>query len=135
MIFKPYHIPMIRSGSKTATRREWKESYAGPTVGSIQMAAAKQMVPDAADHNSPMLLTDDDCDCYIRITDRYRQPLGEMTDVDAQKEGDYDDLDEFRDGYERVYGDGSWNPEKVVTVVEFEYVGGERPTEQTTLKQ
>lgn len=110
MLFKEYHIPMIRSGSKTVTRREWDENYPGPNVGTV--VAAK----------TDMLKPDDECDCFIRIVGKYEQPLGEMTDADAQKEGDYETMDEFREAYEDVYGEGSWVPGKVVTVVEFEYL-------------
>jgi hypothetical protein len=111
MLFKDYHIPMIRSGSKTVTRREWAENYAGPNVGSVIAATTELFVPK------------EESDCFIEITDRYRQPLGDMADEDAQAEGDYDDLEEFVDAYEAVYGDGAWDPEKVVDVVGFRYVG------------
>jgi len=121
MLFKDYHVPQIRSGEKTVTRREWSENYAGPSIGTVVAATTE------------LFVSDEDADCYIRITDRYRQSLGEMTDDDAQAEGDYGDLAAFRDGYERVYGEGAWDPEKVVDVVEFEYVGRSRPTEQETL--
>lgn len=123
MLFKDYHLPQIRSGSKTVTRREWSENYARPNVGSVQIASDE------------LFTSDEEADCYIRILDLYDQPLGEMDDADARAEGDYDCLAEFREGYEDVYGDGAWDPEKVVTVVEFEYVGRERPseTEQQTL--
>lgn len=118
MLFKDYHLPMIRSGSKTVTRREWADNYSRPNVGSVQIAS------DA------MFTSDDEADCYIRILDVYDQALGEMEDSDARAEGDYGSLEEFREGYEQVYGGGSWDPEKVVAVVEFEYVGRERPSEQ-----
>lgn len=121
MLFKDYHIPMIRSGSKTVTRREWDGRQAVP--GNVYQATSPAMNPDAP----PIFIGHDDCDCYIRATDVYEQPLGEMTDADARAEGDYDDLDGFRQGYERVYGEGSWDPEKVVWVVGFEYVGESRP--------
>ena len=120
MLFKDYHIPMIRSGSKTVTRREWAENYNPPRVGSIQIASDE------------MFTTDEDADCYIRILDVYDQPLGAMTDDDAQNEGDYETVEEFIDGYEKVYGQDSWDPEKTVTVVEFEYVGRERPKKEAT---
>lgn len=51
-------------------------------------------------------------------------------DEDARKEGDYENMDEFREGYAKVYGEDAWDPEKVVAVVEFEHVGRERPTEE-----
>jgi len=90
------------------------------------MAAASCMVPDDAEHNSPMLLSSEDCTCFIRICDHWQEPLGDITDADARAEGDYSDVREFRRGYEKVYGEGSWDAEKVVDVVEFKYVGKER---------
>lgn len=117
MLFKDYHLPMIRSGSKTVTRREWAENYNQPNEGTVHIASDE------------MFKSDDEADCYIRILEVYDQPLGDMTDEDARREGDYEDMDDFREGYERVYGDGAWDPEKVVTVVEFEYVGTEREDE------
>jgi len=124
MLFKDYHIPMIRSGSKTVTRREWSEDYHPPNEGSVVAAT------------TDLFTRDEDADCYIRIRSIYDQPLGDMSDEDAQSEGDYESMSEFREGYEKVYGDGAWNPDKVVTVVEFDYVGCERPDarpDQTTL--
>lgn len=115
MLFKEYHISQIRSGEKTATRREWKDNYPRPTVGSVQIASTEMFCPD------------EEANCYIRILDVYDQPLGAVTDAAAQAEGGYADLEAFRAGYEDVYGDGAWDPEKEVTVVEFEYVGRERP--------
>lgn len=116
MLFKEHHIQMIRSGSKTATRREWERRQAVP--GNVHIAATEMFTSHEA------------ADCYIRVTDVYEQALGEMSGADAQSEGDYDDLDEFGNGYERVYGEGAWDPDKVVYVVEFEYVGRERPDQQ-----
>jgi|GEM_PF-942761 len=123
MLFKPYHLPMIRSGSKTQTRREWADNYAGPNVGTVVAAKTDLLKPD------------DECDCFIRVLDTREEPLGEVTDEDARAEGDYDDLAEFREGYEKVYGEDAWDPETVVTVVEFEYVGRERPNPQATLSE
>lgn len=117
MLFKDYHIPQIRAGEKTVTRREWDENYSGPNIGSVVAATTELFVPD------------EDADCYIRVTDKDAQPLSSMTDADARKEGAYEDLAAFREGYEKVYGNGAWDPEKVVTVVEFEYVGRVRPEE------
>lgn len=119
MLFKDYHIELIREGEKTVTRREWDANYSTPNVDSVHIASTE------------MFESDEDADCYIRIFDVYEQPLGEMTDGDAQREGDYETIEEFREGYERVYGDGAWNPEKTVWVVEFEYAGSYRPSERT----
>lgn len=114
MLFKPYHIEQIRDGRKTATRREWSEDYNAPNVGSVIPATTKLFVPD------------NETDCYIRIVDHHRERLGDLTDADAQKEGDYETVAEFREGYRRVYGYGAWDPDKTVDVVEFEYVGRSR---------
>ena len=119
MLFKDYHIDQIRDGEKTVTRREWEHRQVKP--GGVYIAATE------------MFVSDDEADCYVRVTDVYEQPLGDMDDEDARREGDYETLEEFRDGYERVYAEGSWDPEKVVWVVEFEYVGRSRPEEQTKL--
>lgn len=113
MLFRDYHLPMIRSGSKTVTRREWNRRQVVP--GNVYIASDK------------MFTSDEEADCYIRVLEVHKQALREMTDEDARREGDYEDLAEFREGYERVYGEGSWDPEKVVTVVEFEYIGTTRP--------
>lgn len=119
MLFKDYHIPMIRSGSKTQTRREWADNYHGPKVGTVVAATTELFVPK------------EEADCFIRITDRYTQLLGRMTDSEARKEGDYEDLEDFIEGYERVYGEGAWQGGmKEVDVVEFEYVGRELPKEE-----
>jgi hypothetical protein len=112
MLFKPYHIEQIRSLQKTATRREWDRRQVKP--GNIYIAATE------------MFTSDEEANCYIKVDDVYQQPLGEMTDEDAQKEGVYETLEEFKEGYEKVYGEGSWDPEKVVYVVEFEYWGCRR---------
>ena len=117
MLFKDYHLPMIRSGSKTVTRREWDDNYGRPNVGSVHIASDE------------IFTSHDEADCYIRILDVYDQPLEEMTDADAREEGDYESLAEFIGGYKKVYGEDAWDAEKVVTVVEFEYVGEERPEE------
>lgn len=114
MLFKPKHIPMIRTGSKTATRREWAENYHPPNVETVVAATTE------------LFVSDDEATCFIRVIDVFEQQLGDMTDAEAQAEGDYADLEQFRAGYEDVYGDGAWDSEKVVTVVQFEYVGWER---------
>jgi len=121
MLFKDYHIPMIRSGSKSVTRREWADNYPGPNVGTV--VAAK----------TDMLKPDDKCDCFIRVTGRREERLGDITEASARREGDYDSVEDFRSGYEEVYGAGSWNADKVVDVIEFEYVGNSRPREDEQL--
>lgn len=119
MLFQEEHIGQIREGEKTATRRDWAENYNRPSEGSIRMASTKMFQKDA------------NCDCYIRVTDVYQEPLGEMTEEDATKEGGYS-LEEFREVWKEI--NGEWDPELVVDVVEFEYVGLTRPEHQEKLR-
>jgi hypothetical protein len=113
MLFKDRHIEQIRTGEKTVTRREWAENYHGPTVGSVVAAKTDLFTPNS------------DCDCFIRIVDKREERLGDITEASARREGDYESVAEFREGYEDVYGPDAWGPEKVVTVVRFQYVGTE----------
>lgn len=115
LLFKPHHIEQIRAGEKTVTRRVWAENYARPNVGSVQAAV------------TDMFTTLDEADCFIGIADIRQEPLGEMSDADAQKEGDYESVAEFREAWEDINGEGSWDPEQVVDVVAFEYIGRRHP--------
>jgi uncharacterized protein YhfF len=117
LLFQPEHVESIRAGTKTATRRDWAEAYGRPAVGSVRMAVTEPFT------------SDDECDCYIAIEDVYRQPLGAMDEADARAEGGYT-LAEFRDAWREINGDGAWNGETVVDVIEFRYVGRRRPTER-----
>lgn len=114
MLFKPRHIEKIRNGTKTATRRDWKDGHARPNVGAIHMAQTE------------MFTSIEECDCFIRIDDVYEERLGDMTAEDARKEGGYT-LDDFREAWEQINGEGSFDPDQVVDVVEFTYVGREHP--------
>jgi len=60
----------------------------------------------------------------ILITAVYWEPLGSMTTADAQAEG-YATVAEYRAEWERINGPGSWDPDKWVWVVNFEYIGGD----------
>jgi len=59
----------------------------------------------------------------IRVNSLYQQPLGEMTQQDALKEG-YTILRDFRLEWEDLYG--RWDPQQTVWVVEFTYIGLDR---------
>lgn len=112
LLFMDEHIPKIRSGEKTATRRLWDEDYNRPNEGTIQMAITELLTPEA------------ECDCFIRIEEVYRQPLGEMEAADFEIEGGYS-----REEFEQLWRhlNGAWDDGQVVDVVEFEYVGRDRP--------
>ncbi len=114
ILFRPRHVEAIRDGRKTATRRLWADTYPRPRDGSVRAAVTELFTPL------------EEATCFIRITNVYREPLGEMTPEDARKEGGYD-LDEFRAAWEEINGEGSWDPDQVVDVVEFEYVGRHPP--------
>lgn len=116
ILFKDRHIDAIRNGTKTATRRDWADNYARPSPGDIRMAVTEMFTPE------------EECDCFIRVTDVYQQPLGEMTEEDAQKEGGYEMAD-FIEAWEEI--NGEWDPDLEVDVVEFEYVDEDRPGEQS----
>lgn len=105
MLFKPEHIEMIRRGEKTATRRDWKRLMV--KIGGVYSAKTRLFQPNS------------ECDVFVRVVKLYRQPLGEMTEEDALKEGGYT-IEEFI----RVWKDinGWWDPYHVVWVVEFEKV-------------
>ena len=106
MIFQPEHIDQIRTGEKTVTRRRWRRKMA--SEGNVYMATTS------------LYTSHTDADCYIRVTDVYDEPLGELTPEHADREGGYT-VDEFEALWCEIYDE--WNPADVVTVVEFEYVG------------
>lgn len=114
LLFQPEHIEAVREGQKTATRRDWSDNYARPSPGDVRMAVTE------------MFTSDEECTCYIRVTDVYQEALSAMTAADAEKEGDYD-MESFREAWVEI--NDEWNPDLVVDVVEFEYIGRERPTE------
>ena len=103
MLFKPEHISMIKTGSKTATRRLWKKPHVKP--GGVYHAQVTMFQPKK------------ESSTFIRVTAVYQQKLGDMTKKDAYKEGGYT-LEEFK----RVFEDITktvWDDNLVVWVVEF----------------
>lgn len=117
ILFKPRHIPLIRNGAKTVTRRDWDENYPRPNVGSVRAAVTEMFTPR------------EECNCWIRILDVYQEPLGEMDQEDARKEGGYT-LADFEQAWREINGD--YDPDQVVDVVEFEYVDREPPEADAT---
>lgn len=106
MLFKPEHIKMIEDGNKTATRRIWERWHI--KVGGIYPAQVRMYQPKI---ECPL----------IRVNNRYLQALGDMTEKDADKEGGYT-LNQFIKRFEEITK-RTWEPELVVYVGEFEYVG------------
>ena len=107
MLFLPEHIKMIKTGIKTATRRQWKKVRV--KIGGVY-PAQKQMFQ----HRS-------DCDVFFKVKNLYQQTLGRMTDEDYKKEGNYTEL-QYIQLWKLITGD--YNPLEIVWVVEFEKVKG-----------
>lgn len=101
MLFKPYHVPLIKRRQKTETRRIWPH---GPRVreGSIHQGKTKMMTTRHFGH--------------LRILKLWRQKLGDMTEEDAHAEG-CQTLAEYREVWERI--NGSWDPSLEVYAVRF----------------
>lgn len=73
LLFKPEHVIPIDSGTKTETRRFWKKQRV--TVGSIQKAKTEMLSKDYF--------------ALLKINEVYRQPLTEISEESAQREGGY----------------------------------------------
>jgi uncharacterized protein YhfF len=120
MIFQREHREQVRSGEKTMTRRRWDENDQ-VTAGKTYRATLGGNVEQG------MFTKREDCDCFIRVNDVYRERLGDMSESDAAREGDYS-LAEFRDVWRDIHG--QWNPDEQVWVVAFEYAGDQDPRER-----
>jgi len=121
MIFQQHHRKQIRTGEKTMTRRGWDDNQVTP--GKTYRATIGGNVDQG------MFEPRETCNCFIRVTDAYEQPLGKMDETDADREGGYT-LSEFRETWEDINGEGSWDDSKEVWVVEFEYAGDSDPRER-----
>lgn len=106
MLFQPDHIVKIENGKKTVTRRLWKRWHV--KIGGTYPAQKYMYQPRA---ECPL----------IHCEDRYLQPLGDMTEEDADKEGGYT-LEEYRNLWEEINGVPFLN-RQVVYVIEFQYAG------------
>jgi len=99
MMFNKDLLEMVLSGRKTQTRRRHKH---------LLKEKQKYVVKRNWYKNT---------EYYIQIKKVYPQKLGDVSEEEAIKEG-FSGLDEFRDVWIRI--NGSWDPEMVVTVYEFE---------------
>lgn len=99
-LFKRKHIELIKQGRKTQTRRvhkaEWK-------IGRCYTIRDRYFTKGEG---------------QIMVTRKFKQRLGDVSEVDVRKEG-YHNLAEFQKAWEEIHGEGSWNPTQVVTVYEF----------------
>ena len=105
ILFKKSFIDKIISGEKTATRRPRRPMVKPGGVYHIRVGFYTHL-PDR-----------------FRVLKRFQQRLGDMGHDDALKEG-FSCLDEFRAEWEGIYR--AFDPDQVVWVVEFEYLGPDR---------
>jgi len=101
MLFKRHHIRKILEDRKTQTRRTSRYKY---KIGS-RYSIRDRWFGEPQGH--------------VIIKRRFEQRLGEISLEDVRKEG-YDSLEEFRKAWIEI--NGSWDPEKIVTVYEFKRV-------------
>jgi len=101
MIFSEEHIRLILEGKKTQTRRRHIHVLKVGRVYRIQRNWYEWT------------------DIRIIITRAFQQRLGDISEEDARREGGYT-LEEFRSVWEEI--NGSWDPQEVVWVYEFEYM-------------
>jgi len=102
LLFKKQFISKIREGEKTQTRRLKKPNIKIGKTYSLR-SSYRSVLPE-----------------NILITDIFQQYLGEISQEDVSKEG-FDSLNMFINIWREIYG--SFNPEELIWVVEFQYVG------------
>lgn len=109
MLFKPEHIEMIVAGTKTETRRMWKDL---PRCHVESVHQVKRLI-FTKDHFG-----------YIFIWRIQRDHLNDITEEGAKKEGGYT-REEYLNLFHRIYPKAGDNPE--VWVVSFKYIGLSKP--------
>lgn len=92
---------MILECTKTTTRRNWSKSCV--IVGHDYPVKTKMISKETH--------------CRIKVLNVYQQRLGEMNDLDANKEG-YKNLEEFKQIWIEI--NGFWNQNMNVFVIDFE---------------
>ena len=102
LLFKKPMLPKIHDGTKTATRRP-----------------IRPMVKEGGKYRLKTDLFKAHPDS-IQVDRLYQQPLGEMTQADAQMEG-YQTLQEFQEVWASLFK--TYDPKQTFWVVEFRYVG------------
>jgi len=117
MLFKKYHIEMIKSGLKTETRRNWKK----------QMVKENRIYPVQIKMFEPKTLCP-----LIKVNYVFRQRLGDMSEIEAYKEGGYT-LQEFK----KIFSDinGYWDDNLNVYVIGFEYLKTEFKTAKEIIQE
>ena len=100
VLFKRSLLSLILQGRKTQTRRTHQHEW---SVGKIYGVQGGYETPRG----------------YIRITRKFRQRLGDISNEDVRKEG-FQTLENFRQAWTTINGD--WNPEQTIIAYEFELV-------------
>lgn len=104
ILFHPEHVQPILDDLKIKTRRLGKKRW---NVNSV--------------HQAKTAMISRDYFALLRILTLHREPLGAMTEQDAREEGGYT-LSGYKEEWEKINGQGSWDPELLVWVVQFERV-------------
>lgn len=107
ILFKPEHVDPILMGRKTQTRRLGKKRW---NIGSVHQARTRMM-----DRTS--------CFARLEIGGYYLQELHALQPFEAWAEG-YESIEEYREVWDRINGEGSWGKNPDVHVVVFRVVGG-----------
>jgi ASCH domain-containing protein len=102
IVFQPEHVALILDGQKTQTRRLWARCRV--RVGSVHACVARRFGAPFA---------------RVRVLSVRQEPLGAMSDDDAQRCG-YQDRAAYHVAFERIYGTPTRDP--LVWVVDFEVV-------------
>ncbi len=104
ILFHPEHVQPILDDLKIKTRRLGERRW---NVNSI--------------HKAKTAMISKDYFALLRILTLHREPLGAMTEKDAWDEGGYT-LSGYKKEWEKINGQGSWDPALVIWVVQFERV-------------
>ena len=99
MIFRKDLIELVARGEKTQTRRKHKRTLNAGRIYAVKLNWFKET------------------GLYLRITRACKQRLGDITQEDAAKEG-FSGVEEFKAKW--IHINGSWDPELIVTVYDFE---------------
>jgi hypothetical protein len=102
LLFKKHMLLQIRDSTKTPTRRPIKPMVKKRGRYHLKTELFK-VHPDS-----------------IQVDRLYQQPLGEMTQEDARREG-YSTLREFREEWASIFK--TYDPKQMVWVAEFQYLG------------
>jgi hypothetical protein len=114
VLFKRHLLQLVLQGRKTQTRRIHRYEL---TPGRIYPVKASYCEWPRG---------------HIRITQKWKQRLGDISEPEARAEG-FTSIEDFQRAWAAIYG--SWNPDLVVVAYQFELVQGgnsESPREGET---